>query len=96
MFVIQKYTDGPAFKGNTSKNCNQENRHITRYTSHGFHHLKCSIQDYRTEHYECICTLCNLPITERYHLNLHLESETSLTKFISTLIKDNEYRGYDN
>uniref|UniRef100_A0A8D8QX06 Uncharacterized protein n=1 Tax=Cacopsylla melanoneura TaxID=428564 RepID=A0A8D8QX06_9HEMI len=86
-FVINNYTDGPAFKCNIWKNNNQTNRHIiTRYTSHGFHHLICTKKEYHTEYDGCICKICKLVIQERYHIDQHINQDTSLTSFITLLL----------
>ncbi|KAL1446001.1 hypothetical protein WDU94_006622, partial [Cyamophila willieti] len=86
-FVINKFTDGPAFKTNTWKNNNQGNRHvITRYTSHGFHHLICMKKEYHTDYEGCTCKLCKLAIEGRYHLDHHINQDTSLTNLIQQLL----------
>ncbi|KAI5721369.1 hypothetical protein M8J77_019893 [Diaphorina citri] len=89
-FTVENYTDGPIFRSNTWKKYGQSNRHIlARYTSHGFHHRICNKKTYHTTFENCICTICNQPISDRYHLNIHiLSSNSTLTSLITSLDKN--------
>lgn len=89
-FTVNNFTDGPIFRSYIWKKHGQSNRHLlARYTTHGFHHKICKIQNFHTNYEDCICNICNLPIINRYHLDTHISPDQSLTKLLISLDSNN-------
>lgn len=69
-FVINNYTDGPAFTSAVWRQANQNNRSkICRTTIHGFHHMICENQEsFHQLCEDCKCKYCQKNCSNRYHL----------------------------
>lgn len=69
-FVVDSYTDGPAFYTESWKKANQKDRHIlTATTWHGYHHFICQKDHFHYPIENCVCRLCNKH-ANRYHILL--------------------------
>ena len=94
-FVVERFTDGPAFDDDIWKRSHQKDRHIkTRITAHGLHFLICQkrtcyVTAVDEEDCDCICRKCLVTAT-RYHIMTcsARPPDCSIVNFASTLEKE--------
>ena len=78
------FSNGPAFHNTTWKKEKQKFRHIvTRTTVHGFHFRICQNEAYHSPNDSCVCKLCNMAASDRYHIMTCTGRHVSLNQFVN-------------